>query len=45
MTNKQNQAPTKRKPSKRDRRNKIIIYIMILAMVGTLLTTGLAYIF
>ncbi|WP_404452951.1 stressosome-associated protein Prli42 [Virgibacillus necropolis] len=35
-----NNAP--RKASKRDRRLKIVIYIMILAMVLTTVTTGLA---
>jgi hypothetical protein len=33
-----------RKPSKRERRQKIIIYVMILAMVGSLMTSGLAFI-
>lgn len=33
-----------RKPSKRERRQKIIVYVMILAMVGSLMTSGLAFI-
>ncbi|WP_430785396.1 stressosome-associated protein Prli42 [Virgibacillus flavescens] len=35
-------ANNRRKPSKRDRKMKIIIYIMILAMLLTSVTTGLA---
>jgi len=33
-----------RKPSKRERRQKIIVYVMILAMAGSLLTSGLTFI-
>ncbi len=33
-----------RKPSKRERRQKIIVYVMILAMVGSLMASGLTYI-
>ncbi|GEM01696.1 hypothetical protein SAMN05421839_11311 [Halolactibacillus halophilus] len=33
-----------RKPSKRERRQKIIVYVMIIAMVSTLLTSGLTFI-
>lgn len=32
-----------RKPSKRERRMKIIVYIMIIAMVLSTVTMGLAY--
>ncbi|MBP1969685.1 flagellar basal body-associated protein FliL [Virgibacillus natechei] len=38
----QNNKQATRKPSKRERRTKIIIYIMILAMVLSSLTAGLA---
>lgn len=34
-----------RKPSKRDRRMKMIVYLMVIIMLGSVLTTGLAYIF
>ena len=34
-----------RKPSKRDRRMKLIVYIMVIIMLGSVLTTGLAYLF
>lgn len=33
-----------RKPSKRERRQKIIVYVMIIAMAGSLLTSGLTFI-
>lgn len=33
-----------RKPSKRERRQKMIVYLMIIAMVGSLMTSGLAFI-
>ncbi|MBY7143426.1 stressosome-associated protein Prli42 [Virgibacillus sp. NKC19-3] len=42
MVAKQGSEQTKRKPSKRERRSKIIIYIMILAMLLSSLTAGLA---
>jgi len=32
---------TKRKPSKRERRQKVFIYIMVIAMVLSMLTAGL----
>lgn len=35
------QKPTKRRPSKRERRQKILIYIMVIAMVLSMLTAGL----
>ncbi|SDB91922.1 Protein of unknown function [Pelagirhabdus alkalitolerans] len=41
---KQNNQTQTRKPSKRQRRNKIIVYLMIAAMVGSVFTTGLAYV-
>ncbi|GEN57214.1 hypothetical protein GCM10012290_10690 [Halolactibacillus alkaliphilus] len=44
MTKQTKQHETTRKPSKRERRNKLIVYIMILTMVSSLLFTGLAYI-
>ncbi|MFD2133471.1 stressosome-associated protein Prli42 [Pseudogracilibacillus auburnensis] len=40
MTKKQNQAP-KRK-SKRERRMKFFVYLMVIAMVLSLLTAGLS---
>lgn len=42
MANNQTKTHAPRKTSKRDRRLKIVIYIMILAMVLTTVTTGLA---
>lgn len=33
-----------RKPSKRDKRMKLIVYLMIAAMLGSLLTSVLPYI-
>lgn len=44
MTNKKNSEVRPRKLSKRARRNRLIIYIMIIAMVLSSLTAGLAYI-
>ncbi|WP_017472254.1 DUF4044 domain-containing protein [Amphibacillus jilinensis] len=41
---KQDQNLKSRKPSKRERRNKMIVYIMIIAMIGSIFTTGLAVI-
>lgn len=42
MSAKQQRKPLQKKKSKRDRRIKIIIYIMIIAMVLSTLTMGLA---
>lgn len=42
MVAKQGNQPTKRKPSKRERRTKVMIYIMIIAMLLSSLTAGLA---
>ncbi|UJL44787.1 stressosome-associated protein Prli42 [Virgibacillus sp. NKC19-16] len=42
MATKQRNQQTKRKPSKRERRAKVLIYIMILAMLLSSLTAGLA---
>lgn len=36
-----NQKSYKRKPSKRERRQKVLIYIMVIAMVLSMLTAGL----
>ncbi|HLS24091.1 MAG TPA: stressosome-associated protein Prli42 [Pseudogracilibacillus sp.] len=33
--------PQKRRPSKRQRRQKVLIYIMVIAMVLSMLTAGL----
>ncbi|MEC5422315.1 stressosome-associated protein Prli42 [Virgibacillus sp. C22-A2] len=43
MAAKQKQYSAPRKSSKRERRIKVIIYIMILAMVLSSLTAGLAF--
>lgn len=43
MTKTTHNKQVPRKPSKRERRNKIIVYIMIVAMVGSLMTSGLVY--
>ncbi|WP_156290855.1 stressosome-associated protein Prli42 [Oceanobacillus salinisoli] len=40
-TNAKNSAP--RRKSKRERRQKVIIYIMIIAMLLSTITAGLAY--
>ncbi|MDC3415451.1 stressosome-associated protein Prli42 [Aquibacillus salsiterrae] len=40
-TNKNNQ-PVKRKPSKRERRMKIIVYVMVILMILSTFTYGLA---
>ncbi|WP_440895796.1 stressosome-associated protein Prli42 [Amphibacillus sp. Q70] len=42
--NHHNQTNVAHKPSKRDRRMKMIVYLMIIAMLGSVITTGLAYI-
>ncbi|HLQ97937.1 MAG TPA: stressosome-associated protein Prli42 [Candidatus Dormibacteraeota bacterium] len=44
MTNKKKNEEKPRKLSKRARRNRLIIYIMIIAMILSSLTAGLAYI-
>ncbi|GEM_PF-4124698 len=36
---------TERKPSKKEKRNKLIVYLMIIVMLGSALTTVLAQIF
>ncbi len=41
MANKQTRHVTTRRPSKRQRRMKVIIYIMVIAMVLSLFTAGL----
>ncbi|WP_157724855.1 stressosome-associated protein Prli42 [Virgibacillus phasianinus] len=42
MSNNHAKTHTPRKASKRDRRLKIVIYIMIIAMLLTVFTTGLS---
>jgi len=42
VTDKRN-APVKRKPSKRERRMKVMVYIMVIAMILSSLTAGLAF--
>lgn len=42
VANSKTNAHKPRKASKRERRTKIVIYIMILAMLLTVFTTGLA---
>lgn len=44
MTKKQTNEVTPRKLSKRERRNRLIVYIMIIAMLLSSFTAGLAYI-
>jgi len=39
------QMQTERKPSKREKRMKFFVYLMIIAMVGSVLASGLAQIF
>lgn len=41
MANKQKHHVEARKPSKRQRRTKVIIYVMVIAMVLSLFTAGL----
>jgi len=43
VAKKQQVKNTKRRPSKRQRRVKIIVYIMIFAMVLSLVTAGLSF--
>lgn len=42
MANKQTRHVTTRRPSKRQRRLKVIIYVMVAAMLMSLFTAGLA---
>ncbi|MBU5594820.1 stressosome-associated protein Prli42 [Amphibacillus sp. MSJ-3] len=44
-TKKKVQHNVERKPSKRDRRMKMVVYLMIVAMLGSIVSSGLAYIF
>lgn len=39
------QMQSERKPSKREKRTKFVIYLMIIIMVGSVIATGLAHIF
>lgn len=41
MANKQTRHVAARRPSKRQRRTKIIVYVMVIAMVLSLFTAGL----
>lgn len=43
MSKKQSNKTGTKKLSKRERRNKIIVYIMIIAMLLSSITAGLAY--
>ena len=38
------QVQTERRPSKREKRMKFIVYLMVIIMLGTALLTGLAQI-